>query len=90
MSADQGLLFTDEEMTPWKREWRNMPEFLIEDLEPQFSVIVNFVCAGDVEDFSKAIGQRVTPNHDARQLQSIWFPSQEIGRMVNKRYKANK
>ncbi len=83
----QQFLFSEEEISPWKLEWRNMPEFAIDDLEPKFSVVVNFSSAADVEDFGKAIGQKITANHEARQLQSVWFPAQEIGRIVNKRYK---
>jgi hypothetical protein len=82
----QPMLFSEEELSPWMREWQNMPEFVIEDLAPRFSIIVNFVCAGDVEDFGKMIGQKLAGNEKSRQMQSVWFPDQEIGRMVNKRY----
>jgi hypothetical protein len=79
------MLFSEEEMTPWRREWKNMPEYCIEELSPKFSIIVNFTCAADVEDFGKLIGQNVKASN-GRQLQSVWFPEQEIGRMMNKRY----
>ena len=81
------LLFDEEEITPWKAEWQNMPEYNIKDLSPRFQLIMNFTCAADVEDFGKLIGQNIKPSN-GRQLQSIWYPEQEIGRMVNKRYKA--
>ena len=79
-------LFEEEEIVPWKKEWKDMPEYSLEDLSPQFQIIINFSCAEDVRDFSNLIGQNITPNC-GRQLQSIWIPEQEIGRMVNKRYK---
>jgi len=79
------LLFSEEELIPWKAEWQNMPEYCIEDLAPQYQVIINFSCAGDVEDFAKLLGQTISPSN-GRQLQSFWFPEQEIGRMTNKRY----
>lgn len=63
-----------------------MPEFSNEDLSPRFQVIVNFACAADVEEFGKLIGQNIRANLNTRQLQSVWFPEQEIGRMMNKRY----
>lgn len=85
--APRDLLFSDDEMIPWREHWRNMPEFDVRDLAPKFQVIVNFSCAGDVEDFARTVGQKITPNN-GRQLQSLWYPEQEIGRMVNKRYKA--
>ena len=80
-----GELFAAEEMTPWRAEWQNMPEYDVQDLAPQFQVIINFTCAADVEDFAKLIEQNVKPN-GGKQMKSFWFPEQEIGRMVNKRY----
>lgn len=84
----QVSLFSDDELSPWRHEWQNMPEFVHADLAPQFQLIVNFSCAADLEDFATLIGQRVARNGSPRQLKSIWFPEQEIGRMMNKRYRA--
>jgi hypothetical protein len=67
------------------REWQNMPTFAHEDLSPQFQIIVNFACAADVQDFGKLVDQYISPRN-GKQLQSLWFPEQELGRMVNKRY----
>lgn len=79
-------LFSAEEVCPWRAEWQNMPEYRNADLSPKFSLIVNFNCAADLEDFSRLIGQPLRANGEARQMQSVWFPEQEIGRMVNKRF----
>ena len=79
-------LFAAEEVCPWLAEWQNMPEYRNADLSPQFSLIVNFSCAADLEDFSRLIGQPLRANGEARQLQSVWFPEQEVGRMTNKRF----
>lgn len=79
------LLFSEHELVPWMAEWQNMPEFILEDLAPKFQLIVNFSCEADVLDFAQLIGQKITPSN-GRQLQSLWFPEQEIGRMMNKRY----
>jgi len=81
----ESLLFSEEELTPWLAAWKNMPEYNIQDLAPKFQIIVNFACAADIEDFGKLIGQEVKANA-GKQLKSIWFPEQEIGRMINKRY----
>lgn len=75
-------LFGEEDFMPW---WQSMPEYSIEDLAPQFQIVVNFACAADVEDFGKIIGQNIKARN-GKQLQSVWFPEQEIGHMVNKRY----
>lgn len=83
---DNGCLFSEEEMIPWRAEWHDMPEYSIDDLAPRFQIIINFACAADVEDFGKLIGQPVKANGKGKQLQSVWYPEQEIGRMTNKRY----
>jgi hypothetical protein len=80
------LLFDETELCPWKREWQNMPEFSHEDLSPRFQIIVNFACEADLKDFSELIGQKINPSDTGKQLQSIWVPEQEIGRITNKRY----
>lgn len=80
-----GLLFSEHELVPWLLEWQDMPEFVLSDQAPRFQVIMNFSCEADVLDFARLIGQHLTPSV-GRQLQSLWFPEQEIGRMVNKRY----
>lgn|SRR5574341_665839 len=83
---EQALLFPVEELVPWLAEWQNMPEYSHEDLEPKYQIIVSFACAADVEDFGRAIGQELSASDAARQLPSIWYPEQEIGRYANKRY----
>lgn len=80
------LLFAEDELIPWKSEWKDLPEYDIQDLAPQFSILIHFSCAADVEDFGALIGQPIQANQNSRQLQSLWFPEQEIGRIVNKRY----
>ena len=82
------LLFDEKELIPWLAEWQNMPEYSIDDLAPRYQLIVNFTCAGDVEEFARVIGQPIRANDKSKQMQSVWFPEQEIGRMTNRRYKA--
>ena len=83
--GEQSQLFDATQVIPWVAEWQNMPEYDVHDLAPQFQILVNFTCAADVEDFGKLIGQGVKASR-GKQIRSIWFPEQEIGRMVNKRY----
>lgn len=83
--AEELMLFSEEEMIPWQKEWKNMPDYLLEDLAPKFQMLVSFACAQDVIDFGEMIGQKLNPR-EGRQLKSIWWPQQEIGRMVNKRF----
>jgi hypothetical protein len=79
------MLFSEEDLCPWLAEWQNMPDFTHVDLAPKFSIVVNFATAADAEDFGRAIGQEIRVAK-GRQAQSYWYPEQEIGRMVNKRY----
>lgn len=79
-------LFAAEDVTPWRREWQNMPEYTTLDLEPRYQILISFATGADVVEFGELIGQKLKPNPTARQLRSLWFPEQEIGRFKNKRY----
>lgn len=83
--SEQNELFSLDEIIPWQKEWKNMPEYSIEDLAPKYQIIINFSCASDVEEFGNLINQKIKAN-GAKQMQSVWYPEQEIGRMANKRY----
>jgi len=65
----------------WAKEWRGMPEFVQEDLQPIKSLTVNFETWDDYAAFAKLVEQRLTPN-----TRSIWYPEAEIGRLADKRY----
>lgn len=80
-------LFSAEEVIPWRAEWKNMPEFTHDDLEPKFQVLVSFACAADLAEFSKVIGQSIPPS-EQRQTKSVWFPEADQVSYVTKRYKA--
>ena len=53
-------------------EWKGMPEFEQENLNPKKQIIVSFATDADRESFSKLIGQKLT-----EKTKSIWFPKQE-------------
>ena len=70
-------LFTEEK----ENLWVGMPEFIQEKKEPYQKIIIRFECKEDVEDFSKMIGQKLTPKK-----KSIWHPQLIRGQNSNKRY----
>lgn len=84
MSED--LLFTPEQMEPWRQEWQDMPEFLCEDLNPKYQILVNFTCRADFIAFMKLVGKEITMREaDAtRQTQSIWYPDQELDEVCDR------
>ena len=65
----------------WKEAWQGMPEFVQEDLEPQYQIIVSFESLEDVVAFGKLLGKDFTEN-----TRSVWYPDAEIGRYADKRY----
>lgn len=85
LDSTKAMLFDEEELTPWLKEWQGMPEFINQDLMPEFSIVVHFTSAGDVGDFAKLMGQTVNPKA-GRQMQSIWFPERDTVVAKDKRY----
>lgn len=69
-NTQQVTLFGDQE--PWREEWQDMPEYVQENLLPNFSVRVNFSSADDLKAFAELIGQPITT-----QTKSVWFPAQQ-------------
>ena len=62
-------------------EWVGMPEFVQEEQNAYQKIIIRFDCKEDVEEFSRLIGQNVTP-----QTKSLWHPKLSIGANRNKRW----
>jgi hypothetical protein len=63
-----------EEMMPlidssWKSEWKDMPEFIQDCVEPFQTIIMRFRSQEDVNAFSKLLDQTITPN-----TKSLWYP----------------
>ena len=54
-------LFGFEEFD-WRKEWRDMPEFVQLDMKPIFSVTVNFLSVEDINTFSEIVRKRITFN----------------------------
>jgi hypothetical protein len=80
LSEDNSMIKSDPILDP-RDEWRGMPEFEHQDLTAYRKIIVHFKTAGDVERFSRLIGQNL-----GKKLKSIWFPKVEIGRYADKAY----
>lgn len=62
-------------------EWKGMPEFYQENLEPESQIIVSFKNQKDREKFAKLIDQSITPK-----TKSIWYPAQEREEFKNLSY----
>jgi hypothetical protein len=81
-NKEENTLFGDlDQFTIWKKEWKGMPEFIQEDLEPVKQIIVNFEKYEDYKVFIKLINQNLTS-----ETKSIWFPEVKIEKVINKKY----
>lgn len=65
----------------WEEEWKDMPEFIQNDLTPVRSIIVHFDKPEDVQKFAALVEQHITPK-----TKSIWYPQATIGRLSDKRW----
>ena len=82
MKDEQESLFGDlEQFEFWRKEWKDMPEFKMEDLTAEFSLKINFETIEDVKRFSRLVRQTINST-----TKSIWFPEVRITRFMNKRY----
>lgn len=78
-----GTLFDNLE-TDWQKEWKDMPEFVQEDLTSQRKIVVHFRNEEDVKRFAELIGQNITPKQP-----SLWFPEMLPRRYAHLRYVYN-
>lgn len=65
----------------WEEWWLGMPHFSQEDLNPKYSIRMQFRCHDDMQMFGKLLGQSMSD-----QTRAIWFPKEEIGWVKNKRW----
>lgn len=72
----------DQEQIPesWREEWKEMPEYNMDDKEPYQKIIINFETEQDVKDFAKLLDQKIT-----YKTISTWFPKKD--RLNRKQYK---
>lgn len=79
MENKQDTLFNVDET--WREEWKDMPEFVQNDLMPWKSIVVHFETKEDRKDFAKLVSQNITS-----ETKSIWYPAAKIAIVANKRY----
>jgi len=80
--SNQELLFDTKQYDVQNKDWKNMPEFVQEDLTSWKQVIVHFDNFEDLKKFGELIGCKLTID-----TRSIWFPAKEIEHYIkNKRY----
>jgi len=65
----------------WKEEWKDMPEFEMEDLTSYRKLFVHFRNEEDVKRFAELIEQNINPKQ-----KSLWFPEMKPRRYADKRY----
>ena len=73
-------LFDNYENT-WQKEWKDMPEFIQEDLTSHRKIIIHFRNDEDVIKFSELIGQKISSKKN-----SLWYPKMEVRKIANLRY----
>jgi hypothetical protein len=73
-------LFDDFE-NEWQKEWKDMPEFIQEDLTSFRKIIIHFRNNEDVKEFAELLGIKITPKQP-----SLWFPEMPIRRASHLRY----
>lgn len=81
MKEQESLFGNLEQFESWRNEWKDMPEFEMQDLTAEFTLKINFESHEDVAKFAKLVGQNITPS-----TKSIWYPEVQITRFMNKRY----
>ena len=62
-------------------EWKDMPEYIQEDLQAKYQIIVSFYTEEDIKKFAKLINQPLTTK-----TRSFWFPKAIIESCKNKSY----
>ena len=65
----------------WRDHWRDMPEFISNDLTSARAIKIHFRNAEDVERFAELIEQKITPKQ-----KSLWFPEMPKRRKAHLRY----
>jgi hypothetical protein len=53
----------------WKKEWKDMPEFVQEKKEAHAKIIFRFENENDLQEFAKLIDQKLTSK-----TKSAWYP----------------
>ena len=84
---EQTNLFDEPELLlepEWKKEWKDMPEFIQERQTPFSEIVIRFSSQEDMEDFSKIIGQKI--NKKTTYTPCLWHPKLVPGAISRTRY----
>jgi len=65
----------------WEQHWKDMPEFICNDLTPKYQIIMSFRDDKARKEFSKLINQPITNS-----TKSLWYPKEEIDVVKDLRY----
>jgi len=65
----------------WRKEWKDMPEFIQEDLSPFKSIVVHFRNKEAMKRFAELVNQGITIR-----TQSIYYPKEEWEGIMDKEY----
>lgn len=65
----QASLFDKDDLNKWKEEWKDMPEFITDDITAFHQVLVSFENKDDIRKFAELLGQKIHTS-----TKSIWFP----------------
>jgi hypothetical protein len=67
------------ELEGWRSEWKDMPDFHQEDLQPKRSIIVHFYSKKDRNKFAKLVKQTITDS-----TKSISYPAVKRMKLINR------
>jgi hypothetical protein len=72
-----------DEFTIWKKEWKDMPEFIQHELKPFKEIVLRFETKGDVEAFAKLVNQNIS----LVTTKYLWYPEVNVAHFMDKRWK---
>jgi len=85
MGEQEGLFGSDDDFHEVRREWKGMPEYTHEDLEPYASILVHFASPEDRAAFEKLVDQPLPTT--TKRTGAIWYPRGGKGGYTDKRYR---
>ena len=80
--AKNSTLFGDlSKFNSWRKEWKDMPEFEMDDLAPDSSLKIHFRNKKDRDGFAKLLNQKITSK-----TKFLWYPKAKVLKYSNKKY----
>lgn len=83
VESDYNKIWDEPEDEFFDKHWREMPEFIQEDLMSKYKIVVHFRNEEDFIEFAELIGQEIRPTTSTK---STWYPPEPVANMYNKRY----